>query len=193
MDAVERSLRQLVTAAPSAGLPPVPNFDWPTTFNYAPGHGTNIYFLGRRLVIGEGLFRNKYLKALVASALGHWNSTDVELREILACIPPGWMVLMILVGLPVGLGCFVTFLFWPWYWRQRVFASDLFAARVGQLDELIDALDHIVHPHEKQQNVLIREYPYVAERISRLMHLRNSSGMVQPMSGQQQSQRGNHP
>src|SRR5690242_16765946 len=96
------------------------------------------------------------------------------------------------LGLPIGLGLFVTSFFWPCYWRQRIYSSDLFAARVGQLDALINALDQVVHPFEKPKNVFIREYPLVAERIDRLMRLRSTSGMAQPLPGQQ-GRVGNHP
>ncbi len=185
IQAVERACRQLVTASPSAGLAPVQHFGWPLTFDYVPGYGTDMRFLGRKLVIGEGLFRNRHLRPLLAHALGHYNSTDVNLREILGCLPPALLVVCGIVGLPIGLGPFVTFLFWPWYWRQREYAADLFAARVGQANDLIQALDQVVHPGEKRQTIFLREYPYVAERIDRLMRLTSMSSVPQPSQKQQ--------
>jgi hypothetical protein len=189
---VERVLRQLVTASPSGSLEPVQQFNWPLTFDYAPGHGMTIRFLGYRLAIDEGLLKSSSLKALLAHELGHWNSTDVALREMLSCLPPAFMVLGIVAGLPIGLGPCVTFFFWPWYWRQREYAADLFAARVGQAHDLIRVLERFIHPTEKQKNLFFREYPYVAERIDRLMRLSGMSGTSTPIS-QQQRQRGNRP
>lgn len=185
VQAVERACRQLVTASPSASLEPVHHFGWPLAFDYAPGYGTAIRFIGRKLTIDEGLFKSSYLRPLLAHALGHYNSTDVNLREILGCLPPALLVMCGIVGLPIGLGPFVTFLFWPWYWRQREYAADLFAARVGQANDLIQALDQVVHPREKRKTIFLREYPYVAERIDRLMRLTSMSSVPQPSQKQQ--------
>jgi Zn-dependent protease with chaperone function len=189
---VERALRQLVTASPSGSLEPMQQFDWPLTFDYAPGHGMTIRFVGYRLVIDEGLLKSSSLKALLAHELGHWNSTDVALREMLSCLPPAFLVLGAIAGLPIGLGSCVTFFFWPWYWRQREYAADLFAARVGQAPDLIRALERFIHPTEKQKNLFFREYPYVAERIDRLMRLSGMTSTSSPIS-QQQRRRGSRP
>ncbi len=185
VQAVERACRQLVTASPSASLAPVHHFGWPLTFDYAPGYGTAIRFIGRKLTLDEGLFKSSYLRPLLAHELGHYNSADVNLREILGCLPPALLVVCGIVGLPIGLGPFVTFLFWPWYWRQREYAADLFAARVGQANELIQALDQVVHPREKRKTIFLREYPYVAERIDRLMRYTGMSSVPQPSQKQQ--------
>lgn len=189
---VEQALRQMVTARPSGtGLASVSFFSWPLTFSYGPGQGTSIYFIGQRMVIGEGLFRNRYLKPLLAHALGHYNSSDINLREIQKCLPPALLVCGVLVGLPIGLGPAVTFFFWKWYWRQRIYAADLFAARLGQAADLIRALDSLIQPRERQKNVLFREYPYAAERIDRLMRATGIS--LQSAQGQQQHQTRTHP
>ena len=187
VQAVERACRQLVAASPSANLEPVHHFGWPLTFDYAPGYGTALRFLGRKLTIDEGLFKSTYLRPLLAHELGHYNSADVNLREILGCLPPALLVVGGIVGLPIGLGPFVTFLFWPWYWRQREYAADLFAARVGQATELIQALDQVVHPREKRKTIWLREYPYVAERIDRLMRSTGMSGALQPAQKQRRA------
>ncbi|MBA2681808.1 MAG: hypothetical protein H0U76_25860 [Ktedonobacteraceae bacterium] len=186
IQAVDRALRQLVMASPSGNLAPIPNFGWPLTFDYEPGFGMAMYFLGRKLVVGEGLFKSPHLKPLLAYELGHYNASDVDLREILACLPPAMLVLGAVAGLPLGVGLCLTSLFWPWYWRQRIYAADLFAARLGQAAELIQALERVVHPREKRKNLLLREYPYVAERIDRLMRY---SGMSSTQAqGQRQHQ-----
>lgn len=187
VQAVERACRQLVAASPSANLEPVHHFGWPLTFDYAPGYGTAVRFIGRKLTIDEGLFKSAYLRPLLAHELGHYNSADVNLREILGCLPPALLVVGGIVGLPIGLGPFVTFLFWPWYWRQREYAADLFAARVGQANELIQALDQVVHPREKRKTIFLREYPYVAERIDRLMRSSGISGALQPAQKQRRA------
>jgi hypothetical protein len=187
VQAVERVYRQLVAAPPSGNLEPVPKFGWPRTFDYIPGYGMTAHFIGLKLTIGEGLFKSSYLKALLAHELGHYNSSDVTLREILGCLPPPFLALGAIAGLPIGLGPFATFFFWPWYWRGRTYAADLFAARLGQPADLIQALDRVVHPREKRKTVFLREYPYVAERIGRLMRYSGMSGSAAQAQTQRQA------
>jgi hypothetical protein len=61
---------------------------WPGAFTYAPGHGLTLSFLGFRLIIDEGLFTSRYFKPLLAQQLFAWNSGDVWLRVVFACLAP---------------------------------------------------------------------------------------------------------
>jgi hypothetical protein len=171
---VDRVYQDLATASPASGLGPVSRLAWPRSFDYLPGYDLTLFFLGSRLIIGEGLFTHHSLKPLLAQQLFAYNSGDVWLRVVLNCLPPGELFVAPLgavLGLPVGIGPVLTVLCWKKHWRDRVYAGDLFAARLGQCFELIQALDQVIRPREQRKNVLLREYPYAAERIDRLMRL----------------------
>jgi hypothetical protein len=172
---VDRIYRDLAAASPESGLKPVSHLTWPRSFVYAPGVADlRIFFLGSRLIIGEGLFTHRYLKPLLAQQLFAYNSGDVWLRAALDCLPPGALFVLPLgavFGLPIGIGPVVTYLCWKKHWRDRVYAGDRFAARLGQREELIQALDDVIRPREQPKNVLLRESPYAAERIDWLMRL----------------------
>ena len=171
---VDRAYQDLAAAFPASGLGPVSRLAWPRSFDYLPGYDLTLFFLGSRLIIGEGLITHQSLKPLLAQQLFAYNSGDVWLRVVLDCLPPGEIFVAPLgavVGLPVGIGPVLTVLCWKVHWRDRVYAGDLFAARLGQHYELIQALDQVIRPREQRQNVLLREYPYAAERIDRLMRL----------------------
>src|SRR6266851_5197272 len=171
---VDQVYRDLATATPASGLGPVSRLAWPRSFDYLPGYDLALFFLGSRLIIGEGLFTHHSLKPLLAQQLFAYNSGDAWLRVVLDCLPPGELFVAPLgavLGLPVGIGPVLTVLFWKKHWRDRVYAGDLFAARLGQRFELIQALDQVMRPREQRKNVLLREYPYAAERIDRLMRL----------------------
>jgi hypothetical protein len=171
---VDQIYQELINASPPFGLKRVSHLAWPRSFDYAPGYGLTTSFLGLRLIIDEGLFTHRCLKPLLAQQLFSWNSGDVWLRAVLECLQP-LIVFMApleaLVGLPVGIGPLVTFLLWKKYWRDRVYAGDVFAARLGQVGELIEAIDTVVRPRERRGNLYLRESPYAAERIDRLMRL----------------------
>jgi FtsZ-interacting cell division protein YlmF len=171
IEAVDRIYRQLATASPPAGFERVSHLRWPGAFKYAPGHGVTLSFLGSRLIIDEGLFTSRYLKPLLAQQLFAWNSGDVWLRVVFACLVPlavYVMPLCAICGLPLGIGPFLTFLWWKKYWRDRVYAGDRFAVRLGQGPDLIEALDHVVRPRERPENLFVRESPYAGERIGRI-------------------------
>ena len=171
---VDRVYRDLATASPASGLGPVSRLAWPRSFDYLPGYDLTLFFLGSRLIIGEGLLTHHSLKPLLAQQLFAYNSGDVLLRVVLDCLPPGELFAVPLgavLGLPVGIGPVLTVLCWKKHWRDRVYAGDLFATRLGQSFELIQALDQVIRPREQRKNVLLREYPYAAERIDRLMRL----------------------
>ncbi len=171
---VDQIYQDLATASPACGLGPVSRLTWPRSFDYLPGYDLTLFFLGSRLIIGEGLFTHRSLKPLLAQQLFAYNSGDAWLRVVLDCLPPGELFVAPLgavLGLPVGIGPVLTVLCWKKHWRDRVYAGDLFAARLGQRFELIQALDQVIRPREQRKNVLLREYPYAAERIDRLMRL----------------------
>jgi hypothetical protein len=171
---VDQACQDLAAALQASGLGPVTRFAWPRSFDYLPGYDLTLFFLGLRLIIGEGLFTHHSLKPLLAQQLFAFSSGDVWLRVVLDCLPPGELFVAPLgavLGLPVGIGPVLTVLIWKKHWRDRVFAGDLFAARLGQRYELIQALDQVIRPREQRKNVLLREYPYAAERIDRLMRL----------------------
>jgi len=171
IEAVDRIYRQLATASPPPGFERVSHLRWPGAINYAPGHGVTLSFLGFRLIIDEGLFTSRYLKPLLAQQLFVWNSGDVWLRVMFACLAPLAVYIMpmgVIVGLPLGIGPFLTILWWKKYWRDRVYAGDRFAVRLGQGPDLIEALDQVVRPRERPENLLVRESPYAGERIGRI-------------------------
>ena len=161
---VERIYQHLASSSGSSILK-----RWPRSFLYNPGRGLQARFVGRRLVIDSTLFKNAALKPLLAHQLAYYNRSDLWLRMMLDCFPPPLLVLGVMCGLGVGVGPFITCLFWPWYWRSRVFAADRFAAQLDQKAALIDALDRLVRPREKRRNVFVRDVPYVVERVDRLM------------------------
>jgi hypothetical protein len=190
---VDQAYQDLAAAFPASGLEPVTRLAWPRSFDYLPGYDLTVFFLGSRLIIGEGLFIHHSLKPLLAQQLFAYNSGDVWLRVVLDCLPPGELFVAPLgavLGLPVGIGPVLTVLCWKKHWRDRVYAGDLFAARLGQRYELIQALDQVIRPREQRKNVLLREYPYAAERIDRLMRLAppgyagtSPAGASPPLSG----------
>jgi len=162
---VDQIYQDLATASPASGLRPVPRLTWPRSFDYLPGYDLTLFFLGSRLIIGEGLFTHHSLKPLLAQQLFAFSSGDVWLRVVLDCLPPGELFVAPLgavLGLPVGIGPVLTVLCWKKHWRDRVYAGDLFAARLGQRFELIQALDQVIRPREQRKKVLLREYPYAA-------------------------------
>lgn len=171
---VDQIYRELISASPPFGLKRVARLSWPRSFAYAPGPGLSTSFLGFRLVIDEGLLTHRSLKPLLAQQLFAYNSGDVWLRAVFACVQPLTMFAMplgVVVGLPLGIGPSITLLLWKKYWRDRVYAGDVFAARLGQAGELMEALDTVVRPRERRENLFLRESPYAAERIDRLMRL----------------------
>jgi hypothetical protein len=155
---VDQVYQGLATASPASGLGPVSRLAWPRSFDYLPGYDLTLFFLGSRLIIGEGLFTHHSLKPLLAQQLFAYNSGDVWLRVVLDCLPPGELFVAPLgavLGLPVGIGPVLTVLCWKKHWRDRVYAGDLFAARLGQRFELIQALDQVIRPREQRKNVLL--------------------------------------
>ncbi len=171
---VERIYRQLLDAA--THMQPPMTITWPRSFDYRPGRGTSLHFLGRRLVIDEWLLSSSYLKPLLAQQLALYNSSDLWIRLILDCLPPPALACTVIMGWGIGIGPWLLALLWPWYWRRRVYAADRFAASLGQGQSLINALDRLVRPREQRQLLLKRAYPYVAERIDRLMRLQQATG-----------------
>ena len=77
-----------------------------------------------------------------------------------------------MLGLPLACGPIVLRPVWMKYWRDRVFAADEYAARLGQRHALKRALDDLRWMLDGGRATRggrwLREIPYIEERIDRL-------------------------
>jgi Zn-dependent protease with chaperone function len=143
----------------------------PRGFRFSPDPSFDLGWIGRNLVIRDTLLKSRFLAPLLTHELAHYNSPDVWLRLLLALLPPPLYGLLIVFGLGIGLGPLITYLPWIWYWRNREYAADAFVARSGQGEALIEALEHVKLPRDRERNILLRDVPYTEERINRLRQL----------------------
>ncbi len=110
---------------------------------------------------------------LLAHELGHYNSLDLLVRTLYLVFPPlEWSVLT-LIGMPNGCGKIALYPLWMKYWRDRVFACDEYAARLGQRYQLVRALDELKWARDGGAATgggrWLRDTPYIESRIDRLM------------------------
>jgi Zn-dependent protease with chaperone function len=143
----------------------------PRGFRFSPDPSFDLGWIGRHLVIRDTLLKSRFLSPLLTHELAHYNSADLWLRLLLELLPPPLYGLLVVFGLGIGLGPLVTYLLWIWYWRNREYAADAFVAGLGQSESLIEALEHVILPRDRERNILLRAVPYTEERINRLRQL----------------------
>ncbi len=145
--------------------------DMPPLFKFSPSKDLQIGFVGRTLVIRDTLLKSRFLSPLLMHELAHYNSADVWLRLLLSLFPPPLYGLGVVVGLGVGLGPLIMYFPWKWYWRKREYDADTFVLQLGYAEALIEALETLRLPRNREKNILLREVPYAEERIDHLRRL----------------------
>ncbi len=175
-------------ARAQAAAPDAPPIRRPRLWRvYDDDQGMQMRFIGFVLVIDRGLLYSRHFPALLAHELAHVNSPDLLTRGVYALFPPFRWSVFTLVGLPLACGPIALHLAWMKYWRERVFAADEYAARLGQgyalkraLDELRWALDG---GRATTGGRWLRETPYIEERIDRLDRYQAPSAGARPTAG----------
>ncbi|MGH2496585.1 MAG: hypothetical protein ACRDIV_17945 [Ktedonobacteraceae bacterium] len=134
--------------------------------------GMQMRWIGLVLVIDSGLLDHRHFPPLLAHELAHVSSFDLLTRRLSAILPPFLWSVLTLVGLPLACGPILLHLAWMMYWRDRVFAADEYAARLGQRHALKRALDGLKWMLDGGRATKggrwLRETPYIEERIDRL-------------------------
>ncbi len=134
--------------------------------------GMHMRWIGLVLVIDRGLLMSRHFPPLLAHELAHCNSFDLLTRSLFTLLPPLRWSLFTLVGLPLACGPLLLRPAWMSYWRDRVFAADEYAARLGQRHALKRALDDLRWVLDGGRATRggrwLRETPYIEERIDRL-------------------------
>ena len=134
--------------------------------------GMQMRWIGLTLVIDRGLLMSRHFPPLLAHELAHVNSFDLLTRSLYRILPPLRWGLFTLLGLPLACGPIVLHPVWMKYWRDRVFAADEYAARLGQRHALKRALDDLRWVLDGGRATRggrwLRETPYIEERIDRL-------------------------
>lgn len=138
----------------------------PRSFRFSPDPDLEIGWVGPSLVIHDTLLKSRFLPALLLRELAHYNSADVWLRLMLGLFPPP------LYGLGIGLGPLLLYFPWIWYWRTREYVADAFVAKLGHGEELLEVLEHLKLPRNRERNILLREVPYAEERKERITLIR---------------------
>jgi len=144
-------------------------FSWKVRDN---DQGMHMRWIGLVLVIDSGLLQSRHFPPLLAHELAHVNSFDLLTRSLYAILPPLRWSLFTLVGLPLACGPILLHLAWMKYWRDRVFAADEYAARLGQhqaLKRVLDDLRWVLDGGRATKGGRwLHETPYIEERIDRL-------------------------
>ncbi len=134
--------------------------------------GMQMRFIGFVLVVDRGLLYSGHFPALLARELAHTCSFDLLTRSMYTIFPPFPWCVLTPVGLPCACGPILFHLAWMRYWRDRVFAGDEYAARLGQGRALKSALDELRWVLDGGRATrggrLLRETPYIEERIDHL-------------------------
>ena len=134
--------------------------------------GMQMRWIGLVLVIDRGLLMSRHFPPLLGHELAHANSFDLLTRSLYAIFPPFRWSLLTLLGLPLACGPILLHPAWMKYWRDRVFAADEYAARLGQRHALKRALDDLRWVLDGGRATKggrwLRETPYIEERIDRL-------------------------
>ena len=144
----------------------------PRTWRVADGMGLQSRWVGYVLILDRELIQHRFFPAVLAHELGHSNSEDRLARRFYAMLLPVRSVVAIFGGVAFGLGHALLYPIWAWYWRERIYAADAFAAQVGQGYNLIRALefyqklDQMTHGGR-----VLKPVPYVEQRIDRLRRL----------------------
>jgi len=167
----ERAFDQLTRTR--LNVPDAPVLRKPRFWAVRDGRGMRIRWIGWVLVIDQGLLASKHFPALLAHELARYHSFDLLTRTLFALFPPLRWSILTLIGLPNASGKILLYPLWMKYWRDRVYAADEYAARLGQRHQLIRALDELKWTFEGSTATKggrwLRETPYIESRIDRLM------------------------
>jgi hypothetical protein len=149
--------------------------------------GMQMRWIGLVLVIDRGLLMSRHFPPLLAHELARVNSFDLLTRSLYAILPPFRWSLFALLGLPLACGPILLHPAWMKYWRDRVFAADEYAARLGQRHALKRALDDLRWALDGGRATKggrwLRETPYIEERIDRLDRYQAPSAGARPAAG----------
>jgi len=171
IDRFEQAFTQLLRGRPTHQ--DAPSLKKPRFWKVRDGRGMQIRWIGWVLVIDEGLLASKHFPALLAHALARTSSLDRFTRTLFDLFPPFRWAALTLVGLPNACGKILFYPVWMQYWRDRVYAADEYAARLGQRYQLIHALDDLKWTMDggtaTRGGRWLRETPYIESRIDRLM------------------------
>ena len=165
-DAFEKAFQQLALSSSELINPP-------RTWRTADGLGLQTRWIGNTLIIDRKLYAHRYFTPLLAHELGNSNSEDRIAHRLYAMLPRIQSVVGTLGGFPLGIGHVLLYPAWLWYWRQRIFAADSFAAKIGQGPALERALDTLYLNMDRatQWGRFWKPVPYVEQRIDRLQNL----------------------
>jgi hypothetical protein len=162
-----------ILAQARATIPGAPPLKKPRWWQMLDGRNMRIHWVGWVLVIDQGILENKHFPALLAHEIGHFNSFDLLTRTLYSLFPPLNWLGFTFVGMPNGCGRTLLYPLWMKYWRDRVFACDEYASRMGQRHQLIRALDDLKWTIDGSTATKggrwLRETPYVESRIDRLL------------------------
>jgi hypothetical protein len=145
----------------------------PRQWLVADGGGLDMRWHGYKLIIDRELLNHRYFPALLAVQLGHANSEDRLAHRLYAMLPPTAGIVGTVVGWPFSLGHVLTYPFWAWYWKERIYAADAFAVECGQGPALLRALDQLYLRADMatRGGRLLKPVPYIAQRIDRIQRL----------------------
>lgn len=134
--------------------------------------GMQMRWIGLVLVIDRGLLMSRHFPPLLAHELARASSFDLFTRSLYTIFPPFRWSILTLLGLPLACGPILLHPVWMRYWRERVFAGDEYAARIGQQQALKRTLDDLRWVLDGGRATRggrwLRETPYIEERIDRL-------------------------
>ena len=146
-----------------------------------PGHNACAY--AATMCVDRGLLESPYAAAVIAHELGHLNTSDARLTSalnLLLIAPMSTPALRPIWSLPfrglawLATGQAVLWLTgnaWDAYWRNREYAADQYAARLGQGPALAASLEHGSLPYERSiQGMRFSRatHPYTKPRITKL-------------------------
>jgi Zn-dependent protease with chaperone function len=137
------------------------------------------------LMLSRGLLESAHLPAVIAHELGHLNSSDARLTAALHRMTTaprkelgrGFRTLGLLVS--GGVVMQATQAPWAAYWRSREHQADLYAARLGQGQDLAQFLE--INALENDLPVPFMwltetSHPFTEHRIDRLEHHESTQG-----------------
>jgi hypothetical protein len=179
----EHAFDRLVRAR--INTPGAPALRKPRFWAVRDGRGMQLQWIGWVLVIDQGLLESKHFPAMLASQLAHYHSFDLLTRTLFSIFPPPRWAILTLMGMPNACGKILLYPLWMKYWRDRVYAADEFAARIGQRHQLIRALDELKWAFDGSTATSggrwLRDTPYIESRIDRLM--RYQAPLARPAIG----------
>jgi Zn-dependent protease with chaperone function len=168
-----------------------PDLHIPRHWFVAESSGTNAAAYANTMCVERGLLETPYVAAVIAHELGHLNTSDARISSavnLMLLAPMDPPSLRPVWSLPFrGLAWFATgqavLWFtgnaWEMYWRNREFAADQYAARLGQGLALAQTLEHSSLPYERpirRMSFSRATHPYTKPRIAKLRDQPNKPG-----------------